>query len=112
MKVKHAEQVPAEPVAIEGATGVRMRLLIHQAEGAPNFYMRQFLLAPGGCTPSHSHAWEHEVYVLSGAGEVVSPEGPTPVGPGDCLYVAPMELHQFRNTGQAELRFLCLVPKS
>ena len=32
--------------------------------------MRQFELAPGGHTPRHTHAHEHEVFVLEGAGVV------------------------------------------
>jgi len=29
---------------------------------------------------------------------------------GDVVFVPPDELHQFRNTGDGELRFLCLIP--
>jgi quercetin dioxygenase-like cupin family protein len=94
-----------------GAEGVRIRLLIHEAEGAPNFYMRQLVIAPGGCTPLHTHQWEHEVFILAGNGIVVSPEGENPISPGDCVLVAPGEQHQFRNIGTEELKFLCLVPR-
>jgi len=111
MNIKKAENVPADPVSMEGAEGVRMRLLIHQADGAPNFYMRQFIVAPSGFTPLHSHDWEHEVYVLSGCGVVDSPDGEKPINPGDCVFVAPGQEHRFRNTGQDDLTFLCLVPK-
>ena len=111
MKIKVAEEVPAQAVDVDGAEGVQIRLLIHEAEGAPNFHMRQFSVAPGGHTPRHTHPWEHEVYVLAGSGEVVSADGATPLSPGKCVYVAPDEVHQFRNTGDGELEFLCLIPK-
>ena len=111
MKIKKADQVEAKDVEMEGAAGVRIRLLVHQAEQAPNFYMRQFDIAPGGHTPRHTHAWEHECYILAGAGRVVTPEGERDVAAGDCLFIAPHDDHQFRNTGGAPLKFLCLVPK-
>ncbi len=111
MKIKIAEEVPAEAVDMDGAEGVKIRLLIHDAEQAPHFYMRQFIVAPGGCTPRHTHAWEHEVYVLSGAGTIVTAEGEIPLRPGHAVYVAPDDDHQFRNAGDEDLTFLCLIPK-
>ena len=48
MRVRSSESVPAESVEMEGARGVQMRILIGQAEGAPNFIMRQFEVEPGG----------------------------------------------------------------
>jgi len=111
MKIKTADEVPAEAVEMDGAEGVNVRLLIHEAEAAPNFYMRQFTVAAGGQTPRHTHEWEHEVYVLSGSGTVVTPDGDMPLRPGQAVYVAPNDDHQFRNTGDEDLKFLCLIPK-
>ena len=104
--------MPAQDVEIEGAQGARIRLLIHEAEGAPHFYMRQFTVAAGGHTPHHQHEWEHEMYVLAGRGAAVTAAGQVPLAAGDCVYVAPNELHQIRNPGGEELKFLCLVPKT
>ena len=111
MKIKVADEVPAEPVDMDGAEGVKIRLLIHNAEAAPNFYMRQFIVAAGGHTPRHTHSWEHEVYVLSGAGAIVTAEGELPLRPGQAVYVARNDDHQFRNAGAEDLKFLCLIPK-
>jgi len=111
MKIQRAEDVPASRVEQDGAEGVQIRLLITEADGAPNFRMRQFTVAPGGHTPRHAHPWEHEVYVLSGSAVVFGPEGDQSARPGDCIYVPPGEEHQFRNEGSEELKFLCLVPK-
>ena len=74
--------------------------------------MRQFEVAPGGYTPRHSHPYEHEVFVLEGEGVVIEGETEHPLRPGDVIYVVPDEVHQFRNTGAAPLKFLCLVPNS
>lgn len=72
--------------------------------------MRRFEVAPGGHTPKHTHAYEHEVYVLEGTGVVCDENREYPLRPGMAVYVAPNELHQFRNTGSGPLRFLCLIP--
>ena len=71
MKVVHYEQIESAPVAMEGAVGCRIRCLVGEPDGAPSFSMRQFEVAPGGHTPQHTHAYEHEVYILEGAGAVL-----------------------------------------
>jgi quercetin dioxygenase-like cupin family protein len=74
--------------------------------------MREYEVSPGGYTPRHSHPYEHEVFVLEGQGIVLEGDAEHRIGPGDVVLVAPNDLHQFRNTGRAPLRFLCLVPNS
>ncbi len=110
MKVAHYDQVEEKVVDMPGAEGCTVRWLIGQEEGAPNFAMRRFEVAPGGHTPKHSHDYEHEVYVLAGTGVVLEGETEHTIAAGDTVYVKPNEVHQFRNTGQQNLTFLCLVP--
>ena len=112
MQVKHYEQTPQQPVRMEGSHGCRVRFLVGQAEGAPNFALRQFEVEPGGHTPRHSHPYEHEVFVLAGEGEVLCDNTPHPLRPGVVVFVKSDEIHQFRNTGGEPLKFLCLVPNS
>lgn len=109
MKVCHFSDVAAEDVGGE-AVGVKVRWLIDEKTGAPNFAMRHFEIAPGGNTPWHTHDWEHEVFGLTGEGVVVSESGETPFGPGIIVYVAPNEKHNFRNTGTEPLSMICMVP--
>jgi quercetin dioxygenase-like cupin family protein len=111
MQIKSAHEVEAKVVEMEGASGTTMRLLIGPGDGAPNFNMRLFEVAPGGHTPLHSHPWEHEVYVLSGQGAVRTPAAEKAVSGTDCVFIPPGEQHQFANTGRQPLRFLCLVPR-
>jgi quercetin dioxygenase-like cupin family protein len=112
MRVKQCSEVPAANVTMEGAAGCRIRWLIGEADQAPNFLMREFEVAPGGHTPKHIHDYEHEVYVLAGQGILVDGNAQQPLLPGSVVYVAPNDVHQFRNTGQEPLRFLCLIPNS
>lgn len=110
MKVCHYEQVESQPVDMEGAVDCRIRWLIGKAEGAPTFAMRQFEVGVGGHTPCHSHPYEHEVFVLEGQGVVSEAGEHKPLRAGDVVYVQPDEVHQFLNTGDSPLKFLCLVP--
>jgi quercetin dioxygenase-like cupin family protein len=110
MRVIHSGEVPAQPVQEEGAKGATVRWLISRPEGAPNFAMRLFELQPGGSTPLHSHAWEHEVFIIEGSAEISSEKGPARVSARDAVLVLPDEKHQFRNTGQSVARLLCMVP--
>jgi len=104
------QDVKAEPVNAEGAKGATIRWLIGKESGAPNFHMRLFELAPGGQTPLHTHAWEHELYILEGSGQMQTEKGSAPFAAGEFIYVAPHEKHQFVNNGSSVCRFLCLVP--
>lgn len=112
MKVQSLETIESQPVTMEGAVGCQVRWLIGERDGAPNFAMRQFEVGVGGHTPKHSHPYEHEVYVLEGTGEILDGSTPRPFRAGDVIFVKPDEIHQFRNTGAAPLKFLCLVPNS
>jgi quercetin dioxygenase-like cupin family protein len=112
MRIKNHEQVPASEVTMEGAAGCRVRWLIGEGDHAPNFAMREFEVAPGGHTPKHFHDYEHEVYVLAGRGTIVDGDRERPLAAGDVVFVAPNDVHQFRNTGSEPMRFLCLIPNS
>jgi quercetin dioxygenase-like cupin family protein len=112
MKVNQYEQVPQQPVEMEGSAGCQVRQLLGERDGTPNFAMRQFEVAPGGFTPRHSHPYEHEVFVLEGEGVVYEGDRPHPLKAGDVVFVKPDEVHQFRNPGSSPLKFLCLIPNS
>jgi quercetin dioxygenase-like cupin family protein len=110
MKVVHYEQIESLPVTTEGAAGCRIRCLIGPDDGAPSFSMRQFEVSPGGSTPRHSHAHEHEVFVLEGSGVVFQDETQHALRPGTVVFVPPRQAHQFCNPGSGPLKFLCLIP--
>jgi quercetin dioxygenase-like cupin family protein len=86
------------------------RVLIGPREHAPSFSMRKFTIGKGGCSPYHTHPWEHEVYILAGRGEVRFAGGSQSVEPGDFAFVPPNDEHQFVNAGDGLFEFLCMVP--
>jgi len=107
--VKRISEVAGTPMG-QAAPGVTKQLLIGPADGAPEFAMRRFTVAPGGSTPWHKHDWEHEVFVVEGEGVAKSEAGETKVAFGSVVFTAPNEMHQFRNPGTKPFSFLCLVP--
>lgn len=112
MQIQQASDVPQNRVDMEGAEGCQVRWLLGENVGAANFAMREFEIAPGGHTPRHFHPYEHEVYVLAGNGVVVDGDQQRPLSAGDVVYVAPDDVHQFKNTGGEPMKFLCLIPNS
>ncbi len=109
MELFHFEDVEAQP-AEEGASKLRVRWLITKEEGAENFVMRLFEMEPEGYSPFHSHPWEHEVFVLEGAGLVAGQGQEREFREGDVIFIPSNEKHQFRNNGEKTVKFLCLVP--
>lgn len=106
MKIStYRDSEPAEEVR-----GVTLRELITADDGAPLFSMRVFEVGPDSSTPSHSHPWEHEVFILSGKGVVAGEQGATPISKESVVFVAPNEPHCFINTGNDTLRFICVIP--
>lgn len=110
MKVEAVGSIEQKPVAMDGASGAKMRMLVGPQDGARNFHMRHFEVEPGGFTPHHQHDYEHEILVLKGQGVAQSEQGERRFAAGDVIWVPPNELHQFRNTGPTPLEFICLIP--
>lgn len=109
MKVFNYTDIPSE-IAEQGAQGTSVRWLITKETGANNFAMRYFEMEPGGHSPYHSHDWEHEVFILEGEGTVTTESGDIPFHPGIVVFIPPNEHHQFKNTGETPVKFLCLIP--
>jgi quercetin dioxygenase-like cupin family protein len=112
--IRNVNDVEMEETSMEGASGLKMSVMVGQSDGAPNFSMRQIHVDSGGHSPRHSHDYEHEVYVLGGAGSVLLHGEKRPIRAGDVIYVPADEEHQFEasDSDPAGLRFLCLVPAS
>ncbi len=94
------------------ARGVWVRYLIGEEHGAGRFYLRLYEVEPGGRTPLDRHVYEHEVYILSGVGALLYEENGVRktrlVKEGDAIFIGSNEMHQFINTGEENLVFLCV----
>jgi quercetin dioxygenase-like cupin family protein len=94
----------------EGLKDVSIRWLVSKKDGAKNFAMRFFEIAPGGYSPWHRHEWEHEMFILEGEGTAIKEDGEIKFKAGDAFFIEPMEWHNFKNIGKDTLKFLCLIP--
>ena len=111
MIIRKTEEVETVEATEGGAKGVKMRVMLGEPEGAPNFVLRHFRIEPGGNSPRHSHDWEHEVYVLDGAGTVLEGDKEHKLSPGDAILIPPDEEHQFKASDSEPLVFLCIIPR-
>lgn len=110
MIVKHYSEVEGTHFVGQDSQGVVIRPMINEKDGAPTFAMRYFEIEPGGYTPSHSHAWEHEIFIVSGAAVHYGPDGATPLRPGQAVFIPGNEEHQFRNESAEPLVMTCSIP--
>ncbi|MBI5115860.1 cupin domain-containing protein [Candidatus Poribacteria bacterium] len=112
MKIANYKDIELREVKDEGAKDVAIRWAVSKDDGAKNFYMRVFDVRPGGNTPYHKHAWEHEVFILDGKLDVVSENGARTAPAGSVVFIPPEEYHQFKNVTGELARFICLIPKT
>ena len=111
MKINVNSEIPAAGVQVEGASNVRMKILIGPEDGSGNIIMRHFFVAPGGNTPFHNHNYEHVIKVERGRGIAVDEHGnENAVEEGQSLFVRAGDLHQFRNPYQSDFEFICIIP--
>lgn len=78
---------------------------------AQPFETELITLPPGAVNwPYHAHSAMWEFYIIvSGTGQVKSPEGFTEVTAGDCIMHPPGEPHQMKNTGTADLIYYIIA---
>ena len=102
--VNHRAAVPF--TTVDGST-IR-ELLAHRNSAIRQQSLAEARLAPGAATIPHHHAVTEEIYyILSGSAEMTLDGETRPVGPGDAIAIPPGRRHTIRNTGPAELVFLC-----
>ncbi len=110
MKVIQYKDVASTRFDNEVAKGIDGRVVIGKADQANNFCMRVFEIEPNGHTPRHTHAWEHEIFVHQGTGQVFNQGNWDNINAGSIVFVPGDEEHQFKNTGDSPLVFACLIP--
>jgi quercetin dioxygenase-like cupin family protein len=104
-------QTDVEDVEMDGAKDVTIQWLLKEGHGVPNFEMRRFSVKSEGHTPYHQHDFEHEIYVISGTGTLNYEGEEQPLHPEDVVYIPANDWHQFRNAGDTDFVFMCLVPR-
>jgi quercetin dioxygenase-like cupin family protein len=111
MKLKKLKNISSEDITDYGSTGTTIQWIWSRDDHVPNFFLRRFIITPGNQIGLHNHAEEHEIFILNGEGLVFNDAGEEyHIEPEDTLYVPPNEPHGYKNTGQTDLIFLCIIP--
>ena len=105
--IKHAHEIPQEPVT--GGRATTRQVLIGPDEG-PHFALRRFIMQSGGGIPAHTNTVEHEQYVLRGRARVGIGERVSEVAAGDVVFIPAGTPHWYEVTGAEPFEFLCVVP--
>ena len=106
--IKRAESIEYEPV--DAADGLSKGVLVGPEDGAPNFAMRRFTIDPGATVPKHTNAVEHEQHVIEGEYVVGIDGEERTVSAGDSLFIPAGTVHWYRNDGDTQGAFVCVVP--
>ncbi|HHX49843.1 MAG TPA: cupin domain-containing protein [Clostridia bacterium] len=111
MIVSHLKEVAGQELKGDNLSQVVKKVLVSPKEGWDGWVMRLFELGEKGYTPRHKHPWPHINYVSEGKG-VLHLEGVDhPITEGSFAFVPSDVLHQFQNTGEGKLSFICIVPE-
>ena len=108
--IGHESEKKSSPVYGDGIEKVYKQILVGPRDGFSG-YLREFSLAPGGCTPYHQHDWYHVAYILEGTGTVNYEDKNHSIKKGSVLFIEANKAHGFTNPGNKALKFLCLVPE-
>jgi len=108
--VRHESEKKPYPVYGEGDQRVYKQILVGPKDGFQG-YLREFTLQPGANSPYHRHDWYHVVYILEGSGFVKIEGTEHPIRQGSAVHARGGITHGFFNTGEGQMRFLCLVPE-
>ncbi|MBN2540415.1 MAG: cupin domain-containing protein [Bacilli bacterium] len=109
--VGNTKDLISHTVTSDLAKTAAMKVLVSPKEGWEGYVMRVVEVGAFGYTPKHSHPWPHINYVIEGTGELEIDGVTHSVEAGAYAYVPGNSLHQFRNAGEADFRFICIVPE-
>lgn len=109
---KHRFDVCREVVDFPGAVDSYIQWIFSKYDDTRDMSMRCFTIEAGGSIPTHSHPWEHVMYVLQGNGEIFSDKENFAVSEGDAIFIPENEQHGYRNTGKNAFVFICIIPNT
>ena len=110
MPIGHVKDIENKTINHPLADKAKMRALVGTSEGWDSHVMRVLELEPGGFTPRHQHDWPHINYVIEGEGTLFLNGQENVIQAGSYAYVPNNEFHQFQNTSDKVLKFICIVP--
>lgn len=88
-----------------------LREILHPAKADLNlrYSLAHAVLPPGQTSFLHSLKTSEVYYILEGEGTMHINDEHADVGPGQTIYISPSARQCITNTGQTDLKFLCIV---
>lgn len=108
--VKKVKDIELILVKMEGAKDAYMAWLIDKSDAPVDFAMRIFRIKPNGVIPRHQHWYYHEIYCLQGKGIVKIGDQKFTLESGMVGYVPPNVPHSYKNIGDEDWVFICIIP--
>ena len=110
MLKKNIYEIKSQDVTMANSKKTSIQWLVAKEDGAKNFALRRFSIGVGGKIGLHDHKEEHEIFVLSGNGITFTKDEEYEIRAEDVLFVPPNEPHGYKNIGNTDLVFLCVIP--
>jgi quercetin dioxygenase-like cupin family protein len=92
-------------------SSISKRVIFGPGKHWDSHVMRVFTVKPGSATPFHSHDWPHYMIFLKGMAKGLVDNDSAILEKGDFAYVPPNVEHNFKNIGDEDLMFICIVPR-
>jgi quercetin dioxygenase-like cupin family protein/catechol 2,3-dioxygenase-like lactoylglutathione lyase family enzyme len=102
--------VPAGTGPAYWGPGDKITFLLTGEQTGGAFFMAEVLVPPGGGPPPHTHRREDETFYLQEGTLTVQVGDKTLIAsPGDCVYLPRGIMHCFKNTGDADAKFVVVI---
>jgi mannose-6-phosphate isomerase-like protein (cupin superfamily) len=107
MSVQKNSEIPY----VDGSEGTKIKQYFHPHNtlNGVRFSLAQFTIKQGKRSLRHKLQSSEIYYILEGTGVMRINEESFTVGRDDSVYVPPMSEQFIENTGEGDLRFLCMV---
>ncbi len=101
----------SEVESIQGNEGTKVKQYFHPHDTPIriSYSLAQFTLEPGKKSRLHKIKSSEIYYILEGTGIIHIDDGTYPVENNDAAYVPPNAKQFIENSGNQDLRFLCIV---
>lgn len=109
--IKNSNEIKEIKLEANNLYNVYKQVAIGANEGWDDYVMRIFTLKDGGYTAEHSHPWPHINYIIEGKGTLYLDGNCHLVESGYVACIPKNSIHQFKNTGTGDFKFICIVPK-
>jgi len=109
MSIRNMNDFPRE--AVPAGTRTFKQVLIGPDQ-ADHFFMRRFIIEPGGEMPLHTNTVEHEQLVLGGRARLIMDGKEFEAKKNDIVFIPAGAVHSYKTLGEEAFEFLCLVPNA